>query len=57
MDADKYLNVGGYLCFEIGYDQAEDVRSLMENNKFSDIKVYKDLSGLDRVVIGKLDSL
>lgn len=49
----KYLHTGGYLMFEIGYNQAEAVSSIMENADFSEIEVKKDLAGLDRLVIGK----
>lgn len=49
----EYLNPGGYLMFEIGYDQGEEVSELMERAGYSEIKVVKDLAGLDRVVIGK----
>lgn len=51
--APKLLNSGGMLVFEIGYDQASDVTSLMEEN-FCDIKIIKDLSGNDRVAVGIL---
>ncbi|MGG7176937.1 peptide chain release factor N(5)-glutamine methyltransferase [Clostridium paraputrificum] len=44
---------GGILSFEIGYDQGEEVKKLMEENNFSNVRVIKDLSGLDRVVLGK----
>lgn len=43
----------GMLCFEIGYDQGEEVKTLMEKNNFVDVIVVKDLAGLDRVVLGK----
>lgn len=49
----EYLNNQGYLMFEIGYNQANDVKSLMEND-FYNIHVLKDLAGLDRVVFGKI---
>ena len=48
-----YLEPGGWLFFEIGYDQAEQVRLLMEK-EFTGIRVVKDLSGHDRVVYGRL---
>ena len=48
-----YLKNGGMLYFEIGYNQGEAVKSLMEN-KFTDIRLIKDLSGHDRIVSGKL---
>ena len=41
--------MGGWLLFEIGYDQAEPVTRLMEQAGYSEIHVKKDLSGLDRV--------
>ncbi|OFO60144.1 protein-(glutamine-N5) methyltransferase, release factor-specific [Peptoniphilus sp. HMSC075B08] len=48
----KYLNDRGYLVFEIGHDEAKDICALMED-KF-DVEVIKDLSKLDRVVVGQL---
>lgn len=47
-----FLKTGGKLYFEIGHDQGEDVKSLMENAGFVDVIVKKDLAGLDRVVSG-----
>lgn len=48
-----YLNAGGKLFFEIGHDQGEDVKKLMEQAGFEGVTVKKDLAGLDRVVFGK----
>ena len=48
----NYLKENGYLCYEIGYNQAEDVRNIMEQCGYSGIKVIKDLAGLDRIVTG-----
>lgn len=48
----EYLNDGGYLCFEIGYNQGEAVFSLMEQKGFNDCRIVRDLAGLDRVVMG-----
>lgn len=50
----EYLFRGGKLFFEIGYDQAEAVRELMEHSGFLEINVIKDYAGLDRVVYGTL---
>lgn len=50
----EHLNAGGYLLFEIGHDQGNDVKELMCERGFEDVQVYKDLAGLDRVVIGRL---
>lgn len=48
--AKDYLKRGGMIFLEIGYDQGEDVRKLMEDNGYRHIEVKKDLAGLDRVV-------
>lgn len=49
----KYLNSGGYLMFEIGYNQGDALKYIMKNADFSEIQIKKDLAGLDRLVIGK----
>lgn len=49
----KFLKKDGLLAFEIGYNQGESVRGLMQND-FYNIEVIKDLSHNDRVIIGKL---
>lgn len=48
----KHLIRGGVLGFEIGFEQGEEVLKLMEKAGFCDVKVVKDLAGLDRVVYG-----
>lgn len=48
----EYLKKGGRLYFEIGHDQGEDVKKLMEEAGFTQVTVKKDLAGLDRVVFG-----
>ena len=48
----KHLVRGGSLYFEIGYDQGEAVKGLMEKYGFSLVRVVKDFAGLDRVVSG-----
>lgn len=48
----RFLRREGRLYFEIGHDQGEDVRCLMEEGGFKEVKVIKDLAGLDRVVCG-----
>lgn len=50
------INDGGHLAVEIGYDQGESVSALFEQNGFSDIKIHKDLSGNDRVIVGTVKS-
>lgn len=51
-EALRYLKDGGYLCFEIGFDQGEAVSRMMQDAGYKEVKVIRDLSGLDRVVIG-----
>ena len=51
--AGDYLKPGGWLMYEIGCEQGEDVSAIMRQNGFVDVAVKKDLAGLDRVVIGK----
>ena len=53
-EAITHLSEGGYLCYEIGYDQGNEVRELMENQGFKNVRVIKDLAGNDRVAIGHL---
>lgn len=50
--AKEYLQSGGMLFYEIGYDQAEDVCRIMEKEGFREVEVVKDFAGLDRVVYG-----
>ena len=52
--AGEFLYPGGMLFFEIGYDQAEKVSSLMREAGYQEVTVCKDLAGLDRVVYGTL---
>ncbi|MBO5113817.1 MAG: peptide chain release factor N(5)-glutamine methyltransferase [Lachnospiraceae bacterium] len=52
--AGEFLHSGGMLFFEIGYDQAEKVSSLMQEAGYQEVRVCKDLAGLDRVVYGTL---
>lgn len=49
----EHLKEGGYLLYEIGHDQADAVSGFMKENGFYDIKVIRDLAGLDRVVTGR----
>lgn len=51
--AGDYLKADGYLCYEIGAEQAADVSDIMKQAGFKDITVVKDLAGLDRVVMGR----
>lgn len=50
--ADK-IKTDGYLIFEIGINQENDVAEILENGGFYDIKFSKDLNGIIRTVSGK----
>lgn len=50
----RYLRPGGWICFEIGFDQGEDLRSLMKAQGLERIEIVKDLAGLDRTALGRL---
>lgn len=52
-EAKEYLKPGGWLLYEIGCSQGEDVSALMREAGFENIAVVKDLPGLDRVVLGQ----
>ena len=49
-----YLNPGGHLLLEIGYDQGDAVSALLREAGFQDVCVIKDLARNDRVVKGHL---
>ena len=44
------LAVGGFFLFEIGYDQAYDLRQIADENGFF-CEIYKDLGGCDRAAL------
>lgn len=52
-DSGGFLNPGGYLVFEIGHDQGEAVSVMMKQAGFEQVRVIRDLSGLNRVVCGR----
>lgn len=52
-EAQTYLRTGGWLLLEHGFDQYEKIRVLMKNAGYQEVKDYKDLAGLPRMVVGK----
>lgn len=50
--AGEYLAEGGLLAFEIGYDQGEALRQMLDSAGYRKIEILKDLAGLDRVALG-----
>lgn len=56
-DAQRFLNPGGWLVFEIGAKQRKDIEKLLKDHDFSAIGSEIDFSGLDRVVFGRLENV
>ncbi|MCD6548939.1 MAG: peptide chain release factor N(5)-glutamine methyltransferase [Thermodesulfobacterium sp.] len=48
--ADKYLLKGGFLIFEMGYNQGEIIRELLNFYKWN-FKIFRDFKGYERVVL------
>jgi release factor glutamine methyltransferase len=48
------LNKNGYLAFELGIGQSQDVKNIMQNSGFKEIEIIKDLAQIDRVIVGKI---
>jgi release factor glutamine methyltransferase len=53
--AKAHLNPGGWLLFEHGYNQAEQVNELLNHAGFSGAFSARDLSGIERVSGGKME--
>ena len=53
-DAPFYLNAGGLLLLEHGYDQPSAVREMFGQNGFGSVTTYRDLSGHERVTGGQI---
>jgi release factor glutamine methyltransferase len=54
--AKDHLSANGWLLFEHGYDQAEQVRTLLQQTGFTEIFSARDLAGIERVSGGHLGS-
>ena len=52
-EAGAYLKKGGTLLLETGCSQTEEVKALLQEAGYTDIGIYKDLSGLNRAVRGR----
>ncbi|MDP2043860.1 MAG: HemK/PrmC family methyltransferase, partial [Candidatus Omnitrophota bacterium] len=49
-----YLKEGGLLAFEVGQNQAGQVRDMLRaQEKFDDVRIIKDYNNIQRVVIAK----
>ena len=48
-----YMLPGGWILYEIGWDQGKAVKELLDKEGFINTEIKKDLCGLDRVVLGQ----
>ncbi len=55
--APSYLTANGWLLLEHGFDQASAVRELLQQAGFIDVSSQRDLSGHQRISLGRLPSL
>ena len=49
-DAPPFLETGGYFLMEIGFDQHEAVRELIDSRVWELLDIHKDLQGIPRIV-------
>lgn len=52
-EAKKHIIAGGYLLLEVGYNQAEQVKELL-NDGYINIEFAQDLEKIDRIVIAEV---
>ncbi|HEX9919347.1 MAG TPA: peptide chain release factor N(5)-glutamine methyltransferase [Pyrinomonadaceae bacterium] len=50
-EAPRFLDAGGHLICEIGYDQHEAVAGLVDENVWTLLDIRRDLQGIPRVVV------
>lgn len=51
--APEYLTAEGYLMFELGINESQFVKKILEKD-FTDINIEKDMAGIDRIIYAKL---
>ncbi|WP_167145668.1 peptide chain release factor N(5)-glutamine methyltransferase [Pseudomonas sp. OTU750018] len=54
--APEYLEAGGWLLLEHGFDQAAAVRELLSARGFSAVESRRDLGGHERISLGRFDN-
>jgi release factor glutamine methyltransferase len=50
-DGSNFLKTGGYLLFEIGFDQSGAVIQIVDRNTWRLLDIYQDLQGIPRTVV------
>lgn len=51
--AGNKLNNDGWLLFEIGKGQSDEIKQILDDNSFYEVEVVKDLQKIDRIIGGK----
>ena len=51
----KALKSGGYLCFEFGEEQGDDICAILESNGYTIIQRVKDYNDTERAVMARYD--
>ena len=49
----KFLKNNGYICLEIGVNQSENVKDILESSALECVIVAKDINGINRAIIAK----
>lgn len=50
LESSNYLKSGGFLIFEMGFDQHDAVRDLIDENSWKLLEIFDDLQGIPRTV-------
>lgn len=50
----NYLEENGFMLFELGINQSEDVENLFKQNGYKNIEIISDLAGIKRVIIAQI---
>jgi methylase of polypeptide subunit release factors len=53
-DAPRFLKPGGHLMMEIGFDQSEKLRRMVEQGIWQLIDILPDLQGIPRIAVLQL---
>lgn len=53
LKAKDYLLENGYIAFELGFNQANLVKEMLETNNYTDINIIKDYNSIERIITAK----
>ena len=55
-EAPYYLVPGGRLAFEVGIHRSAKIRAELLENRFNNIRIFKDYAGIERVILAEMGS-